>query len=340
MAPPKTLRWGILGAGAIAGTFTRGLAASTLGKPVAVGSRSAVKAARFASEHGGLRAHASYEALAADDEVDAVYVATTHPQHLAASQICLRAGKAVLCEKPLTVNAAEAAELIATARETKRFLMEAMWTRFLPAMAQCRRWLAAGAIGEPRMLNADFGFRGGADPRSRTLDPAAAGGGLLDVGVYTVAFSTMVFGAQPEAVSAVGHLGASGVDEQCAMLMRWQGGALAVLSSAVRTSTPMAAWIAGTEGRIELPSFWNGRIAILHRDGQPPERLEPAFAGNGYHYQAEEVARALANGETESRLMPLAESLAIQRIMDQARAQMGLRYPMERATPAQAATKG
>ncbi len=334
MPTASPLRWGILGAGSSAGTFTRGLAATASGRAVAVGSRSLENANRFAAEHGGLRGHGSYQALAEDPEVDAIYIATPHPQHRHAAELCLRAGKAVLCEKPLTVNAREAESLVATARSEHRFLMEAMWTRFLPAMVQCREWLAAGAIGEVRMLNADFGFRSGWDPASRLLDPALAGGGLLDVGVYTVALASMVFGAEPQELQALAHLGRTGVDEQIAVIARWPDGQLGLLSSAVRTETPQSAWIAGTEGRIELPRFWLGKVAILHRPGKPELRVEPPFAGNGYHYQAEEVARAIRHGEIESPLMSHAESVMIQRIMDRARAAIGLRYPMEGASAA------
>ena len=325
ISPP--LRWGILGTGNIARTFAQGLAQTSSGTLVAVGSRSAGGAESFTKRHGGVRAHGSYRALAEDPGVDAVYVATPHPQHLQSAIMCLREGKGVLCEKPLTVNAVQARELVAVARSEKRFLMEAMWTRFLPAMVQCREWISQGRIGEPRMLQADFGFRCGWDPASRLLDPALAGGGLLDVGVYTVALATMVFGPSPQAIQALAHLGTTGVDEQAVVIASWEGGRLATLGSAVRTETPQSAWIAGTEGRIELPRFWQGRTAILRATEMV--HLEPAFAGNGYHYQAEEVARCMAAGAIESAVVSHAESIAIQDFMDRVRQLIGLRYPMD-----------
>ena len=327
MPTSTPLRWGILGTGSIAQTFAQGLAQTTSGTLVAVGSRSPGGADAFAKRHAGVRAHGSYQALAEDAQVDAIYIATPHPQHLSAAMLCLRSGKGVLCEKPLTVNAAQARELVAVARSEKRFLMEAMWTRFLPAMAQCREWLVQGRIGEPRMLQADFGFRCGWDPASRLLDPAMAGGGLLDVGVYTVALATMVFGLAPTAIQALAHLGETGVDEQAVVIASWSGGRLATLSSAVRTDTPQTAWIAGTTGRIELPRFWQGRTAILRASEMV--HIEPAFAGNGYHYQAEEVARCMAAGAIESPLVSHAESIAIQEFMDRVRSLIGLRYPMD-----------
>jgi dihydrodiol dehydrogenase / D-xylose 1-dehydrogenase (NADP) len=328
MSSHLPLRWGILGLGNIAKTFAKGLTSTTEGRLVAVGSRTQATAEAFAKEHGG-RAHGSYQALLADPEVDAIYISTPHPQHYEAALQCLRGGKAVLCEKPLAVNAAQASEMVRVARQERRFLMEAMWTRFLPAMVQCRSWLAAGMIGQPRMLHADFGFRCGWDPKSRLLDPASAGGGLLDVGVYAVALSTMVFGSKPRSIKALAHLGVTQVDEQAVIVASWEDGALATLSSAVRTETPQAAWIAGTEGRIELPQFWHGKVAILHRPGQPALQLEPAFVGNGYQYQAEEVARCIGKGGIESPLMSHAESVDIANFMDRVRQDIGLRYPMD-----------
>jgi predicted dehydrogenase len=329
---PKSVRWGILGPGGIARAFATGLRDVPGATLAAVGSRDQAKSEAFAKEFGGGRAHGSYEALAADPGVDAIYIATPHPMHLAGATLCLEAGKAVLCEKPLTVNAREAEQLIAVARRRNVFLMEAMWTRFLPAIAQVRAWLKAGAIGEPRMVSADFGFRCGGDPKSRLMAPELAGGGLLDVGVYTVAFAQMVFGVPPKEIRALAHIGETGVDEQNAMACSWPGGQLAVLTSAVRTSTPQEARIAGTAGSIHVPGFWHARSATLHRDGKPAETAEPPFSGNGYNYQAIEVARCLEQGLTESPIIPLDESLAIQRVMDEARRQFGLAYPFEKST--------
>jgi predicted dehydrogenase len=335
----RAVRWGIIGPGGIAKAFATGLKAVPGASLAAVASRDAAKAQAFAKEFDAERVLAGYEALAADVGVDAVYIATPHPMHRAHAALCLEAGKAVLCEKPITVNAAEAEQLIAIAQRRRVFLMEAMWTRFLPAMAQVREWLRSGAIGEPRMVSADFGFRCGGEPSSRLMDPALAGGGLLDVGVYTLAFASMVFGGAPSTVRALAHLGATGVDEQNAMACAWPGGRLAVLTSAVRTNTPQEARIQGTAGSIHVPSFWRARAATLSRDGKPPETVEPPFVGNGYNYQAVEVARCLEQGLIESPLMTHAESLAIQRAMDEARRQFGLVYPFEKPPTGTKASK-
>ncbi|HNR29299.1 MAG TPA: Gfo/Idh/MocA family oxidoreductase [Candidatus Hydrogenedentes bacterium] len=325
-------RWGICGTGNIAHAFARGLEALSDAELAAVGSRTAEAAARFGDEFGVPRRHASYEVLAADPDVDAVYVATPHPLHMENTVLFLRAGKAVLCEKPFAVNRKQAEEMVATARAERRFLMEAMWTRFLPMLAQVRSWLASGRIGEVRMVQADFGFRAGWDEESRLLDPLLAGGGLLDVGVYCVSLASMVYGREPSRIAGLAHLGRTRVDEQSAVVLGYDGGALALLSSAVRTNTPQEAIIMGTEGIIRLhPPFWRGSRATLTLDGKDEETFEFPMEGNGYNYEAAEVARCVREGRIESEIMPLNESLAIMGVMDGIRAQWGLVYPFEKS---------
>ncbi len=323
------IRWGILGPGTIARAFATGLTVVPDAKLVAVGSRTLDKAKAFAAEFGAARAHGSYAALANDPEVDAIYVATPHPMHRDDAILCLNAGKAVLCEKPFTVNAKELEAVVAVARAKRVFLMEAMWTRFLPVMSKVREWLASGRIGEPRLVTADFGFRCGWDPQSRLLAPSLAGGGLLDVGIYTVAFAAMVFGPTPSRIAGFAHLGETGVDEQAAYILGYPGGGLASLTCAVRTDTPHGARIDGTEGRIEIAApFWKATRAVLTACGRT-ETIEAPHLANGYEYEAMEVGRCLRAGLTESPLVTLDESLALMRVLDQLRGQFGLRYPME-----------
>ncbi|HNP73172.1 MAG TPA: Gfo/Idh/MocA family oxidoreductase [Kouleothrix sp.] len=323
------IRWGILGTGNIAAQFARGLAELDDATLVAVGSRTPEAAAAFGQRFGAARAHGSYAALANDPDVDAIYVATPHPFHKDNTLLCLSAGKAVLCEKPFAINAGEAAEMIASARARGVFLMEAMWTRFLPHMVRLRELLAAGVIGEVRMLQADFGFRTGFDPRGRLFDPALGGGALLDVGIYPASLASMVFGA-PERIAGMAHLGATGVDEQSAMIFGYAGGQLALLSQATRTNTPHEALLLGTAGRIRVHgSWWKAASMTLSLDGQPDERIDTPSVGNGYNYEAAEVGRCLRAGLAESATMPLDETLAIMRTLDEVRAQWGLRYPGE-----------
>src|ERR1043165_7700451 len=323
------IRWGILGLGTIARAFATGLQAVPDAKLVAVGSRSVFKAKEFAKEFGAPRVHGSYAELAGDPEGEASYVATPPPMHKDDAILCLEQGKAVLCEKPFCVNAKELEQVIAVARRKKVFLMEAMWTRFMPAMVKVREWRAKGRIGEPRLVTADFGFRCQWDPASRLLAPSYAGGGLLDVGIYTVAFATMVFGPQPSRITGFAHLGETCVDEQAAFVLGWPGGGLASLTCAVRTETPHAARIDGTEGRIEVPTpFWKATRAVLTAGGRT-ETIDAPHQANGYEYEAMEVGRCLRAGLLESPVVSLDESLAMMRILDQVRAQVGLKYPMD-----------
>jgi len=324
----EKLRWGILGAGAIARKFAIGLKDSETGELVAIGSRSQEKADTFGEEFGAANRHGSYEALVADGEVDAIYVATPHPMHKPNSIMCIEAGKAVLCEKPFTVNADEGRDVIALAREKGVFCMEAMWSRFLPAMGKVRELIAGGAIGEVRMILGDFGFRGGWLPETRMLNSALAGGGLLDVGVYPISLASMILGT-PVNVTGSAHIGETGVDEQAGMVLKYEGGALAVLATGVRTATPHEGWILGTEGRLHLHAgWWRGSRITLHTDADARD-IDVPMVGNGYNYEADEVAACLAAGKTESDLMSLDETVTIMETMDQLRAQWGLKYPME-----------
>lgn len=325
----KIIRWGILGPGNIANAFARGLGVLPDAKLIAVGSRSIKRAKEFADKYNIPHRHGSYDDLANDPDVDVVYVATPHPFHKEHSILCLNAGKAVLCEKPLAINAGDVKEIIECARKTKKFLMEAIWTRFLPVIVKVRKWLSAGAIGEVRMLTADFGFRADWDVKGRLLNPELAGGGLLDVGVYTIAMAYMVFDRPPSKVTSIAHIGETGVDEQAAMLLGYDKGQLAILSCAVRTNIPQDAKILGTDGHILIPDFWHTTSAVLHVQGKKPEQIEIPFEGTGYNYEAAEVMRCLRAGKPESDIMPLDESLAIMKTTDQIRAQWGLKYPVE-----------
>lgn len=327
----ETIRWGILGTGAIAKTFAKGLEAVPGARLVACGSRRQETADAFGAAHGATRCHGSYEALANDPEVDVVYVATPHNLHCANSILCLRAGKAVLCEKPFTINAAEADALIAVARESGQFLMEAMWTRFLPVTREVCRWLADGVIGEVRMVTADFGFRAGLDETSRLLDPALGGGALLDVGVYPVSYAALVFGRAPTRIAALADMAAeTGVDEQAGIVLGYAPSGLAVLHTAVRTDTPQEAHILGTKGWMKLHApFWRGTAVTVQMKDEPPQTYEFPLEGNGYNYEAAHVMECLRTGKAESPIMPLDESRAIMATLDAIRAQWGLKYPME-----------
>ncbi len=354
-------RWGIVGTGGIARAFAKGLSLLPQARLTAVGSRTRESAEKFAADFRIPRAHASYEALAADPEIDILYIGTPHVFHKDNCLLALRHGKPVLCEKPFAINAAEAAEVFGLAREKGLFVMEAMWTRFLPAIVKARDLLRDGAIGEPRWMSADFGFRAPFNPKSRIFDPALGGGALLDVGVYPVSLASMVFGAPREIQSAV-RLGPTGVDEQDAILLRYEGGQLATLNACVTMTTPTEAFIAGDKGilKIHAPFFRARKLSLglnklagmgekkmarLRRaarmfpavsrlrgrlEGRGGRAIRLPYPGNGLHFQAAEVMACLDRGLTESPVMPWDETLSIMRTMDTIRSQWRLAYPGEK----------
>ena len=326
----ESIRWGILSTGAIARSFVKGLAAVPDAEPVAVGSRSQKAADAFGVEFDIPRRYPSYDALANDPDVDVIYVATPHSLHRENSILCLRAGKPVLCEKPFTINRPEAAEVVAVARDEGLFLMEAMWTRFLPIMYQVRRWMRDGAIGKVRMVSADFGF--GSRPgrtKSRLYDPALGGGALMDVGIYSLSFASMVFRRPPSRVMSMAHIGELEVDEQAGMMLGYDAGEMAMLYTSIQCSTSHWAHIMGTKGMIRIhPPYWRGTTAALVRDGKE-QVVERPFEGNGYNCQAAAVGRYLREGKLESDEIPLDETVAIMGTMDMIRDQIGLKFPME-----------
>jgi predicted dehydrogenase len=310
------VRWGILGTGGIAGAFAADLRLTGSGVAVAVGSRSQGAAGRFAGELGIARPHASYESLVADPDVDVVYVATPHPMHRDNAVLALRAGKHVLVEKPFTMNAAEAREIAAVARELGLFAMEAMWTRFLPHMAVVRDWLARGVLGDVVTVTADHGQWFAEDPGFRLFAPGLGGGALLDLGVYPVSFASMVLGP-PRRIMAMSDPAFTGVDAQTSMLLGYDSGAQAVLTCTLRAKSPTRAAIVGTGARIEIEgSFYApAAVTLIPRNGDPV-RVESAHEGRGLRHQADEVARRLAAGDVESPLMPLDETISVMETMD------------------------
>lgn len=324
----ETIKWGIIGPGSIAQRFADSLVTVPGATLYAVGSRTLARANEMADKHGAPKRYSSYEALAADPDVQAVYIATPHPQHKDAALLCLNHGKAVLLEKPFTVNAKEAAEVIDLARAKDVFVMEAMWSRFFPAMVKVRELVASGAIGEVRMIQADFGFRTDVNPEGRLFDLAMAGGGLLDVGVYPISLASMFLGT-PTEVSGLAQIGATGVDEMAAVTLKYAGGQLASIVTGVRINTPSEATLFGTDGSIKLHApFWNLSKVTVNAGGKS-EELSIPYQNGGFNYEAQEVMDCLRAGKTESAIMPLAETLSVMQTMDTLRAQWGLKYPME-----------
>ncbi|HEY2242267.1 MAG TPA: Gfo/Idh/MocA family oxidoreductase [Streptosporangiaceae bacterium] len=326
-----TIRWGVAGPGPVASKVLADLAYVPGAVLTAVGSRSAGRAAAFAAQHAPLAgpgltpaAHGSYRALVADPDVDVVYVATPHPQHRALALAALAHGKAVLVEKSFTVTPAAAREIVASAHAAGRFAMEAMWTRFHPAVARLRALVADGAIGEVRAVTADLGLRQPVNPATQSFDPARGDGLLFHLGVYPVSFAQMLLGT-PESVVAHGTLHASGADLEESVLLRYPGGRSALLFASLLSPAPGEARVLGTGGWIEVPPRFHypSRI-VLHRPGHDPETIAAAPTGAGYAHELAEVTACVAAGHTESEVMPLDATVAVQDIMAEIAAQLGL----------------
>lgn len=325
-----TINWGILGTGNIAHLVASDLSLLPDADLTAVGSRAHERADAFGDAFDVPRRYGSYEALVADSDLDVLHVATPHSGHLEHATMALEAGTAVLCEKPLTLNADQAEQLIATAREQEQFLMEAMWTRFLPVMEDVRRLVhEERVLGEVHLAQADIGLTQAFEPTHRLFDPALGGGALLDLGVYPVAFAFDLFGA-PDAVASSAVLGETGVDEQCAAVFRYEDGTQAVWHASVRADAGRTCVIAGSEGRLRgTRAWWKGAPFQLTRSDGTTETWARPYEGNGYQFEAMHVMDCLRERRTESPVMPLDESYALLQTTDALRAEWGVTYPQE-----------
>ncbi len=320
-------RWGLMATGGIARTFAQDLAHAPGASLVAVGSRSQESADAFADEFDVPNRHASYAALAADPDVDAVYVSPPHPFHRDATLLALDGGKAVLCEKPFAMSLAESQEMVDAARASGRLLVEAMWTRFLPTMVRVREILAAGTLGEIVYVTAEHGQWFEKDPAHRLFAPSLGGGALLDLGIYPVSFVHMVLGA-PARISAVSEPAFTGVDKTTSAILRYGSGAHAVVTTSLAAASNNPAAIYGTEARLELDGWFYTPTSfrVTAHDGTVLESYEPPSGGRGMEHEAIEVGRCLDEGLTESPVMPLDETLAVMATMDEIRNQIGLDY--------------
>ena len=326
----KKIRWGIMGCGGIAGSFARDLALTKHGQLAAVGSRSKVKAKKFAAPYEGVRAHGSYEELVQDKNVDIVYVATPHPWHMDNTLLAIRAGKHVLCEKPIAMNARQTQRMITAAREKGVFLMEGMWARFFPAMVQLRKWLAAGRIGKVSAVEADFGvcFRFG--EKHRVFNPDLGGGVLLDLGIYPISFASMVYGVQPEKIVSTVHKTQMGVDDHAVIGFEYTDSTTAALGISGIVKMKNEARIFGTKGIITVhESFYRPNRLTLEMEGKKPKIIDFSYSGGGMQFEADHVNQCLRNGKLQSNIMPLDETRAIMQTMDKIRRQWKLKYPNE-----------
>ena len=333
----RPVRWGILAAGKIANAFVRDLTLLEECEVVAVGARRQESADAFAAEHGIATAYGDYRALVEDPAVDVVYVASPHALHREHVELAFEAGKPVLCEKALTLTAADAEDLAALARERNLFLMEAMWMRCNPLVRRLQQLLGSGALGEVRQVRADLGFVVDSPPTDRLLDPNLGGGALLDMGIYPLTFAHLFLG-EPSDVAATATLSDQGVDLDLALSLGYDSGAVASLTSTMTAWSPRDASIATDRGRIDLPAPFHHPTVVTWTaldsdpdlgDASAPQEIREELLGRGYTHEALEVVRCLRNGETESPLVPLSDTVALMRQMDLIRERIGVRYPGE-----------
>ena len=326
----EKIRWGVLAPGRIARNFALDLALVPDGELVATGSRSRERAEAFAGEFGGA-AYGSYEELVADPDVDVVYVASPHTRHAEQTLLALDAGKPVLCEKPMTLDAASTESLFRAAADRGLFLMEAMWMACHPRIRKLRSLLADGEHGTARQVNASIGFVVDPDPAGRLLDPALGGGALLDMGIYPLTFTQLVLG-EPEQLTAVANLSETGIDLDISIAGRYPGGATAALTATLTSHAPVTATVATEIGRFDLPRpFYSpGPIqwtSYLTPEGRS-EWIEPdePVVGRGYGNEILEVHRCLRNGALSSELVPPRQTISLMHQMDDLRAQIGVHY--------------
>jgi predicted dehydrogenase len=325
----KIIKWGILGAGRIAGKFASDLKYVDDAELVAIGSRSQQSADEFADKFGIKYRHGSYQSLVQNPEVDVVYVATPHSRHKDDTLLCLNHGKAVLCEKPFAMNAAQAAEMIAIAKENKVFLMNALWTKFHPHFKKMMEMIGQGQLGDIRSVLVNFGFKPMPPVPARLFDPALGGGTLLDIGIYNVLMAVSILG-RPDHIEASMTPAATGVDEQCAILFKYANGAMAQLFSTFSSNLATEADFCGSEGRIRLTSrFYEPSSTMEYYPGRVDSRVViPVHKedGFGYQYEARHVNDCLKKGMTESDAVTFADTMMIMEVLDEIRKKAGIRY--------------
>ncbi len=325
----SNFRWGVIGTGGIARAFIRDLTMTENQSVVAIGSRTLAKAQDLSAETPGSIAYGSYEEVVRDNNVDAIYVATPHPYHKEHTLLALNASKPVLCEKPFAISARETQEMIDCAIKNNVALLEAMWTRYLPHIAQLREILASGVLGKIYNIQADHGQRLADRNIPRLVEPELAGGALLDLGIYPISFAHLVLGT-PERITSTGVLTDRGVDAQTSAIFDYADGAQAVISTNMIAQTPCRAVVSGLLGRLEIDSVFYAptSMRLILLDGTITH-YPHTYQGHGLREQAIEMARVVHSGALESPLMPWRQTLAVMNTLDEIRRQIGLTYPCE-----------
>lgn len=322
----EQINWGIIGPGKIAEKFAGDMHLSENNTLLGVASRDPARAKRFAEDHQAERYYGSYEELASDPDIQVVYIATPHAMHFGHTMMCLQNGKSVLVEKPMGMNAAQVERMISEARSRKLFLMEALWTRFIPATEKLTDLLKNKVIGNLLFIHADFGFKGEKDPERRLYNKQLGGGSLLDIGIYPLYLSLLTLGMPPN-VKAQARFAETGVDSYCSVLLDHENGEKAVLESTIEADTPTEAILYGDKGVIKMHRrFHHTRKISVFPEGKQEQVFSLNYEGNGYYHEIREVSSCLLNGKTESSRHPLQMSLDLSRLLDWVRHEIGLSY--------------
>ncbi|MFD1096068.1 Gfo/Idh/MocA family protein [Salegentibacter chungangensis] len=321
----EKIKWGILGLGKIAGKFARGLEHIDGSELYAVASRSISKAKEFAREFPEARPYGSYEEMLKDENIDVIYIATPHVFHLEHSLLSLKHDKAVLCEKPFALNTSQVEEMITMAKNKDLFLMEAMWTQFLPHFKFVKQVIESGKYGKIRNLKANFGFEAPVDYNKRLYNKALGGGSLLDIGIYPVFMALSLLG-EPEKFQAKAEFSKTGIDQHCDIIFEYPGGTEAKLQSSIVKKTDTAAKIVLEKATITLNSRFHEPTSVTISTAEGEEIKEFETSGNGYNFEAEHVERMLREGRKESTEMTFEKSLSLIRHLDMIRNKIDLDY--------------
>lgn len=324
------IKWGIIGPGTIANAFANEVCNTENGKLAAVYGRNREKADKFAGEYNLEKSYSDIDAFLNDDDIDAVYIATPHSHHMEYCEKCINAGKHVLCEKPFSYNTESSRRILDLAKEKKIFIMEALWTIFLPAIKKAKSWVESGEIGRVKLITADFGFKGDGNPHSRLYNPELAGGALLDVGIYTILISNFIMNDTADKVTSNAVMTGSGVDETSVMNLQYKDGAVASLTCGIGSDTGQNAVIYGEKGRIVIPYFSKAKAAYLYKEDGSEEKFEDEYEGKGYKYEIAEANECIEKNILESKEASHKITLEIAQIMDEVRNQIELVYPFEK----------
>lgn len=323
----STINWGIIAPGRIAHKFAHDLQLAEGARLHAVASRSMERASAFANQYGAHHAYGSYEEILDCPDLDVIYIASPHTEHFAHTLMCLERKIPVLCEKPMAINSRQARQMVETARANDTFLMDAIWTRFIPAFEEALQLLDDGIVGPLKTIRADFGFRADFPPEHRVFNMALGGGALLDVGIYPIFLATLLWG-KPKNVKASAAFGPTGADLSSAMIFEYTGNRLAILDASIAVNTNIEAFLYGETGTMHIHSRFHhpAKVAVSYYE-KPTEYFGHNFTGNGYYHEIMEVCECLRNGQKESKKLPLSFSLQLMEVLDWVRKEAGIVYP-------------